>query len=311
MLREEMNARERVLDEFRKQQEALNEAQAADNSEKPDAQPNKGPKEYMDEIAPAILVGSFVHDLSKQRDKKLGRRIEEANKDIEQLKSDTADAIEASARRAEARQALQTEAGIKQMGNNEFQQGKTDGEKPISTDEALLDNHDERHEAAIREGEADDSAEITSVAASEAPEENQFNNQEASGYPGENANGTSAENISAENLGPGQETDTAKPEELAFDERQERISQRPFDESAGVSTHSRQAGGATPISDILSGTHAKTAAGHVNTDATDTDSPLVPPELSSAARNYQSAIKAGVIAGLSIVVLIVAYLIFG
>ena len=120
------NARQKVLDEFRKQQEAIHEAQTDDKVERPATRPNKGPKEYMDDMAPAILVGSFVHDLSKRRDRKLGRKIDEANQDIEQLKSDTADAIDASARRAEERQTMRSEGRIRRHKDGDELQQDTD-----------------------------------------------------------------------------------------------------------------------------------------------------------------------------------------
>ena len=92
----------------------------------------------MDDMAPAILVGSFLHDLSKRRDKKLGRKIDEANQDIEQLKSDTADAIDASARRAEERQTMRSEERIRRLKDSgELQQDtdrSVDGENETRVD---------------------------------------------------------------------------------------------------------------------------------------------------------------------------------
>ncbi|HEX5455865.1 MAG TPA: hypothetical protein VFW77_00690 [Candidatus Saccharimonadales bacterium] len=311
MLREEKNARERVLDEFRKQQEAVNEAQAENKAEKPAARPNKGPKEYMDEMAPAILVGSFVNDLSRGRDRKLGRRIDEANRDIEQIKSNTADAIEAGARRAEKRQAMHDEERIEQQTGE--QDENTTVERHISNEEALLDNRDEKHESAIREGEADESAEISSVAAAEAPGEERsgLSNQEFSGQTDEYINTEGNEEISVETLASSHETDAVRHEELSFDERQERVSLTPPDDDTDTSIHHGQSeNGAKSISDILNYTH-RTSARSADLHEVGSDTSLISSEVSSTAKEHESAIKAGVIAGLTVAVLIAAFLIFG
>ncbi|HEX5796950.1 MAG TPA: hypothetical protein VFX86_01020 [Candidatus Saccharimonadales bacterium] len=309
MLREQKNARRKVLEEFRRQQEAQIDKDA--EAGKP-AQPNKGIKEYMDEMAPAILVGSFIDDSSKRRDRKLGRRIDEANQDLEKLKVDTQDSIEARARRAETRQeaSIETELADAQQAeeSSEAQAGRNDitGESMPDTVYMAPEAGEHPEQKTLAHNESQDG---DNILAETIPDEQVARANQELSTSGE-MDRTSGEETYIETLATQNEMHQNRPEELGFDERQERAASQPPPDDSVIPSESQRStrSGATPLSDILTDRSAQ-LDGSVDMQSINDQNP---PQISEQdnTEHYKPAIKAGFITGVIVISLVAIYLIF-